>query len=551
MKEIYYNGHIYQKKGMESEAMGVEEGMITFVGSRQEAEVWAAGGETHYHDLFGTFVVPGLIDSHMHLLAYGYGQGMVDLRKRTSSLNDLLQCLAEYNNSSMDREEEWIIGRGFHQDDFQDEKRFPTRYDLDRISRDRPILIIRSCGHIAIANSAALLIAHITKKTPQPAGGRIDVDENGEPTGILREYGIDCVSRFIPKPGKDKIKQYLLLGMKKLNAYGITSVQSDDFGAFSGVNYETVIQAYKELEAEGHLTVKVYEQCLLSEMESLKDFLFKGYRTGVGTSYFTIGPLKIIADGSLGARTAYLETPYADQPDHRGILIYSQKELEEKIAFGVEHGMQVAIHAIGDGAMNAVVNAFSKVQMDEKDNKRRHGIVHAQITTKELIKQFQRLNLHVYIQSVFLNQDNHIIEKRVGKQRAEDTYLYRTLFDLGIEVSNGSDAPVEEPSVLSGIQCAVTRTTLDGTKQFLPNQALTVEEALETYTAMGAKASFEEKKKGMLLPGMAADFTILSEDLRHCNPERIKDIKVLKTYVDGVCVYDAKDPSYHLDSKSR
>lgn len=161
--------------------------------------------------------------------------------------------------------------------------------------------------------------------------------------GKMKEYGIECVSRYIPKPGKDKIKQYLLQGMKKLNAYGITSVQSDDFGAFPGINYETVIQAYKELEKERRLTVKVYEQCLLS-MELLKDFLFKGYRTGVGTPYFTIGPLKIIADGSLGARTAYLEEPYDDQPEHRGILIYSQKELEEKISFGVEHGMQIAIH---------------------------------------------------------------------------------------------------------------------------------------------------------------------------------------------------------------
>lgn len=541
MKDIYYNAVIYVEKGMYVSAIGVEDGRIGAVGERADMEAWVKEDPAAWHDLKGCFVVPGFVDSHMHLLEYGYGLTTVNLASATSSMASVLDRVSEYMAAYEETRGGWIVGRGWNHDYFQDEKRFPNRYDLDRVTGDRPGILFRACGHVACANSAALAAAGITGDSPQPEGGCFDVDGKGEPTGVLREYGINMVSRIIPSPGKEEIKEYILTAMKKLNAYGITSVQSDDLEAFPGVSYEAVLDAYRELESQGLMTVKVYEQCLLSGMDILRDFVSKGYRTGAGSRFFTIGPLKVFTDGSLGARTAFLSRPYADDaenPGNCGISIYSQEELDEKICFASEHGLQVAVHAIGDQAMDMTVRAFEKAGTAKEGNRLRHGIVHCQITTKELLKKFQELDLHAYVQSVFLDYDNHIVEDRLGKERAADTYQFKTLLDMGVDVSNGSDAPVENPHVLAGIQCAVTRTTLDGSKIFLPDQALSVEEALETYSSIGARASFEEDEKGRLLPGMTADFTVLAEDLRYCGPGRIKDVKVYQTFVDGICVFD-------------
>lgn len=535
MKDIYYNGTIHIKKCMDVEAMGVENGRVAVIGSQSEVELWARGAKAAFHDLEGSFVVPGFNDSHMHLLEYGCALSRVSLSSSTS-LSEMLQRLRQYKEKQDIKKGDWIVGRGWNQDYFQDEKRFPNRKDLDQVSTEHPILIYRACGHIACANSMALRLAKITRDTAWPDGGSFDLDETGEPNGVFREYGIDLISSAVPKPGLKELKSFLLHGIKGLNAYGITSVQTDDFAVFPGLPWEMVLKAYKELEAEGLLTIKVREQCLLSGQADLKDFLKEGWKTGKGSRLFSIGPLKIIADGSLGARTALLSHPYADDeenPENRGVAIYNQKELEDFILYGAEHGMQVAVHAIGDGAMDMVIKALEKAMAGERENRLRHGIVHCQITTKELLEKFKELKLHSYIQSIFLDYDSGIVESRLGKERAAETYQFGTLLDMGLSVSNGSDAPVERPCVLDGIQCAVTRSSLDGSRTFLPDQALTVEEALETYTWMGARASFEEEEKGALLPGMAADFTVLSRDIRSCDPMEIGKTSVLATFVDG------------------
>lgn len=544
MKNIYYNAVVHAKKDMDVDALGVENGRVAFIGTLSEAKQWESGEEAVWHDMNSAFIVPGFIDSHLHLLQYGNGLSSPNLTENTSSIKAVAEELSACKSRNHKKIGAWIVGSGWNQECFEGEKRLPNRYDLDQVSKEQPVIAYRCCRHIACVNSAALKAAGITRDTVDPEGGSIDFDENGEPTGILREYAINLVSRFIPPPEAGEIKYHMVQAMKKLNSYGITSVQSDDFGAFPGVPYETVIQAYQELEAEGLLTVKVYEQCLFDEISDLKGFIEKGYRTGKGSSFFAIGPLKIIADGSLGARTALLSAPYADDtehPDNCGIAIYSQQELDEKAGYASKHGMQVAIHAIGDKAMEMAARSIEKALQGDKKNPLRHGIVHCQITTKALLETFQKWNLHAYIQSIFLEHDNHVVEKRLGEERAASTYAFRALLDLGIDISNGSDAPVEYPDVLAGIQCAVTRTTLDGTKKFLPQQSLSVEEALQTFTSMGASASFEEKEKGMLLPGMAADFTVLSQDIRRCLPGKIKDTNVCQTFVNGTCVYDWAD----------
>jgi predicted amidohydrolase YtcJ len=369
MKDIYYNAVIHAKKGMDVDTMGVENGRVAFIGTFLEAKQWEGDEEIVWHDMSGAFIVPGFIDSHLHLLQYGNGLSSPNLTENTSSIKAVVDELSAYKGNNDMKSEAWIVGSGWNQECFEEDKRFPTRYDLDQVSNEQPVMAYRSCRHIACVNTAALQAAGITRETMNPEGGSIDFDENGEPTGILRENAINLVSRLIPSPEVGEIKYYMIQAMKKLNSYGITSVQSDDFGAFSGVPYETVIRAYQELEAEGLLTVKVYEQCLFEEMSDLKGFIEKGYRTGEGSPFFAIGPLKIISDGSLGARTALLSEPYADDtehPDNCGIAIYSQSELYEKVIYASRNGMQVAIHAIGDQAMKMAAQSIEKALCGDK-----------------------------------------------------------------------------------------------------------------------------------------------------------------------------------------
>lgn len=545
MTEIYGNGIIFTGDGAMAEAMAVENGRIIGVGRLKDVKAQAAGGRAvEYHDLNGRFVVPGFNDSHMHLLNYGRTLKLVDLTGATSSMEEMVSALAEAIRKEQAPPGAWIIGRGWNHDYFADGRRFPDRNDLDRVSTEHKILVIRACGHIACANTRAMEAAGITSGTVQPAGGSFDTDEEGNPTGVFREFGVELMNSAVPAPSKEEIKDLLVLAMRELNRRGVTSVQSDDLAAFPGVPYETVLEAYRELEKEGQMTVRVYEQCLLPTMERLNDFLARGYRTGQGTEIFKIGPLKLLADGSLGARTAFLSAPYEDGNEEdggrktRGIAIYSQEELEKLVCTADRAGMQIAVHAIGDGAMEMVMAAYERAAKENPERKdRRHGIVHCQITTGRLLEAFRRLKLHAYIQSIFLDYDNRIVEARVGKERAKETYQFKTLLSMGVTVSNGSDCPVERPDVMAGIQCAVTRAALDGTKPFLPEQALTVEEAIETYTAMGAYASFEEKEKGTLSVGKAADFTVLDRDIRACEVGTIQDTAILETYLGGRCVY--------------
>jgi predicted amidohydrolase YtcJ len=265
---------------------------------------------------------------------------------------------------------------------------------------------------------------------------------------------------------------------------------------------------------------------------------------------FKIGPLKLFSDGSLGARTAYLSQPYSDDPSTRGILALPKEELENIIKYANEHGMQIAVHAIGDGAMEITVNAIEKALNEYPRRDHRHGIVHCQITTPRLIERFRELSLHAYIQSIFLDYDIRIAEERVGSKRAGSAYNFKTLLESGVWTSNGSDCPVELPDVLAGIQCAVTRQTLSGDLgPYLPNEALSVREALDSYTVHGAHASFEENFKGKIAPGMAADFVILGRD-PFCEPmNKLKNIPVIAAYLGGKRVY-SKETECNFESKA-
>ena len=537
MRHIYINGIVYTITQGIHEAFVVEEGKFLYVGDSKTA-LGYQNETSQIIDLKGKFVTAGFNDSHLHVLYYGSALQTLKLAQHTNSLQEMKQALKAFIDQKELKENEWIRGFGWNQDYFSDEKRFPTRYDLDEISTQYPICLVRACGHICVVNSKALELAGITKYTTQVEGGVFDIDEQGEPLGIFRENALSLIYDKIPQPTRAELKTMLQAACESLNSYGVTSAQTDDFTVFPKVSYEEVIAAYQELEQEGKLSVKIYQQAQLTNQEELAAFLNKGYTTGVGSDYFKIGPLKLLGDGSLGARTAYLSKPYADDPTTQGIPVYTQEQFDQMIGYAHEKGMQVAIHAIGDGIMDMIIKSIEKALQKHPRENHRHGIVHCQITTKELIKKFKELNLCAYIQSIFLDYDINIVEARIGKERVKTTYNFKTLLDQGTNISNGSDCPVELPNVLKGIQCAVTRSTLNGQKgPFLSDQALTIEEALNSYTMMGAYTSFEEHVKGSIEKGKVADFVILDQNPLATDKYSLKDIQVVATYVDGKCVY--------------
>ena len=536
MRTIYYNGAVYTGDLPLVQAFGEEDGRFFFAGSDEEAMALKREGDRMV-DLEGGFVCSGFNDSHMHLLNFGSSLRMAQLAGRTGSLEDMLNCLREFKDSRTLRENAWLQGRGWNQDYFADTDRMPNRHDLDKVSTDIPICAVRACGHCLVVNTKALTLLGIGANTPQPAGGRIGMEE-GEPDGRFFDNAMDLIYEAIPAPDKEEVKEMMLAACRSLNAYGVTSSQTDDYCAFHNVPWPLVNEAYRELEAEGRLTVRVYEQSNFTSLEALKAFVEAGNRTGTGSSLFKIGPLKMLGDGALGARTAYLGRPYADDPSTCGIPVFSQEVMDEMVGYANAQGMQVAVHAIGDACLDRVLTAYERAMASHPRKDPRHGIVHCQITRPDQLAKIGRMGLHVYAQSIFLDYDIHMVKERVGEELASTSYSWKTLMETGATVSNGTDCPVELPDALACIQCAVTRKTLkDQIGPYLPDQAFTVKEALDSYTCGGAYASFEENIKGKISPGMLADFVVLEENPFETPPEKLREIPVRETYLGGRKVY--------------
>ena len=538
MKTIYYSGQVYTGEQMLAQAFVVEDGCFVYVGDNETAQCMF-DGDGILVDLKGHFVCPGFNDSHMHVLGYGKTLNQAILSEHTESLEDVLKCLKDFEGKPEDSGL-WLLGRGWNQDYFSDVKRMPNRYDLDRISTERPISITRACGHCLVVNSKALELLGITEETPSPEGGVIGM-ENGVLDGRFYDNAMNLVTNEFPMPTKDEVKQMLKTAIKKLNSYGVTSCQSDDYSMFWNLPWQTVNEAFLELEEAGELTVRIYEQSNLTTVEDLQAFIDAGNVTGEGSNYFKIGPLKMLGDGALGARTAFLTKPYADDASTCGIPVFTKKQFEDMIGLANANGMQVAVHAIGDACLDWVLGAIEKALDENPRENHRHGIVHCQITRPDQLQKIKDLNLHIYAQTIFLDYDINIVEARVGKELASTSYSWKTLMKNGVSVSNGSDCPVELPYVMGGIQCAVTRKPLkdmEGKLIYLPEEAFTVQEAIDSYTVRSAEGSFEEDIKGKIQKGMLADFVILENNPFETDKNHIKDINILATYVGGRKVYE-------------
>ena len=483
----------------------------------------------HIIDLKGMAVYPGFNDTHMHLVNLGFYLSNLPCNEFTS-LKEMYKAIAARVDV---KGHKWIRGRGFIEEQFE-EKRMPTKKELDAISTEVPICLTRVCGHRMICNSKALEMADISEDGMYN-GGKIYFD-----LGIVEENAIDLVQAAWPIPSQRDIEEYIALGMKECNKYGITSVGSDDFISITN-EYDEALAALEGMGFRKELTVRVNEQCHFNCIEDFAKFLDEGYTTDMGDEFFRIGPLKLIMDGSLGACTAYMSEEYLNQKGNKGYPCLSKKELEQYIKLAAHYNMPSAIHVIGDGAVDMVLDAYEDVVLE--GNPLHHGLVHVQITRKDQLERIIKNKYVCYIQGIFIDYDSLIVKERVKEETLHTSYAFKTLME-GTLCANGSDAPVEMPSVLKGIQCAVTRKSVSYGTGMNPSEALSVQQAIDSFTINGAKMSGEEAIKGSLEAGKLADFVILDQCIEECDPEMISMIHVLSTYMDGKEVYH-NDSNYH------
>lgn len=540
-----------------AEAMLIDGDTITAVGS--DAEILArireisagTGSETVTAvDLAGRCVLPAFNDSHCHLLATGLNQIRLDLRG-VRSCEEIVERGRAYLSSASLSADDWIVGYGFDQNLFED-KRLPDRLTAEAISSDHPVFLDRVCGHVGAVNQAALQIAGFDENTVI-TGGVLARDENGKLNGILKEAALDRMRRLITEPSPAMLEAALLHAMQDANRFGLASVQTDDL---ENASLDAVLAVYHKLETEGRLTLRIYEEIQQPRVPQLQSFLDRGLRTGDGDDFFRVGNIKLLTDGSLGARTAYMREPYADAPETAGVAVYTQDALNEVVALAHRNGMQVAFHAIGDGAIEQVINsveyagkAEAKASASLSDEKishseahaytaaasHRHRIVHCQFIGEDLLARIKDVGLCADIQPPFTASDYPIVDARVGVERSDWSYVWRTMAEAGIPLGGGSDSPVETMNPIWGIDCAVNRTDLTHlpVKGWHASQCLTVPQAISLYTRGSAYTEFSEHRKGQIAEGMLADFIVLSEDIFEVETRRIRDIQVLETYVGG------------------
>jgi len=534
---IFKNGNIITiDKQCKAEAFSVRDGIFYAVGSNEDICALAEENEAVI-DLNGKTVVPGFCDGHMHFLNFAITKDRIDLTN-VHSIEDLIQKTKVFIEERNIPKGEWVISRGWNDNHFE-EKRPITRYDLDRISTEHPIFFTRVCGHIAAINSKALEILNITGSTLNPEGGIID-KANNEPTGILRENALNLVSDYFPPMEKDEIKRLLKAAFNDALKVGLTTIHTDDASHAGSV--ETLIEAYRELETEAALPLRVTLQLYSPTVDSIKKASALGLKTGVGSSLLKVGPIKLYQDGSLGGRTAAMEENYCDT-NSNGVSIYSQEELNTLTHNAHAAGFQIAIHGIGDRAMNMILASYENINNHFGKGDYRHTLIHCQFTNDKILDKFKLQDVVANVQPSFVMTDYPIVEKAVGTIRSEKSYVWKDILNNNIPVAFSSDAPIESFNPLLGIYAAVTRKDLNGEpiEGWHSNQKLTVLEALRAFTLGTCYMNFEEDLKGSIAPNKVADFVVLSEDILNCCEDKIKSLQVLDTYIGGKKVFKASE----------
>jgi predicted amidohydrolase YtcJ len=510
----------------EAEAVAITVNHIAAVGSTDDIRRWA-GPSTQVIDLAGRLVVPGFNDAHVHFYTGGTHLSQVQLRdaKSEAEFRDRIGLFATKLPAGR-----WILGGDWDHENWTP-PRLPTRQLIDQAAGDHPVFVNRLDGHMCLANSAALKLAGITRDTPDPPGGTIVRDANGEPAGVLKDAAMDAVYRVIPPDTPGQIDDAIRAALRYAAANGVTSVQ--DMSASPDI-----LRAYQRLLRSGELTVRISGHQPLANWKRLAD---AGITAGFGGPMLHIGGLKGFADGSLGSTTALFFDAYNDAPNTSGLpgeeMIPESKMLQH-ILDADRAGLQIAVHAIGDKANRIILGMFEEAAKRNGPRDRRFRIEHAQHLSPADIPRFS-LGVIASMQPYHAIDDGRWADKRIGPERARTTYAFRSLLDAGATLAFGSDWYVAPMEPIMGIYGAVTRRTLDGKRPdgWVPEQKITAAEAIRAYTWGSAYASFEETIKGTIEAGKLADLAVLSADILTIPPAEIANAKVTLTICDGKITY--------------
>jgi predicted amidohydrolase YtcJ len=527
-RTIYAYGKIYTSDTTNQwvEAMVIEGNRIVMTGTTKAAMQWK-DAHSNFIDLKQKLVLPGFIDNHTHFMLGGYYLLGIDLHP-AKSVAEFRSILKAYTSAHSG---EWVTGGNWDHEGW-DIKNLPVRQMIDDVTGTSPVFVQRMEGHMAIANSRALRLAGITRDTPSPEGGVIVKDPiTGEPTGLLKDNAMDLVYRIIPAASDAENDRAARRALKEAARLGVTTVHD-----ITGIDD---LKTYQRLEKNGELTCRIYTRLPISNYQSL---VGAGIQFGFGSDKLKLGSLKAFADGALGSSTALFYDPYLHEPDTRGLPmdILSNGNLRRWAMDADKNKLQLSIHAIGDSANAEVLKIFEEIVKVNPAWDRRFRIEHAQHVRPDALERYKKLGVIASVQPYHAIDDGVWAVDRIG-DRIRYTYAFKSFMDAGITTTFGSDWTVAPLNPLLGIYAACTRQTLDGKNKngWQPQEKVSVEQAVKSYTINNAFASFEEKEKGSLVPGKYADFVVLSEDIFTIAPERIKEVTVLLTIVGGNIVYAA------------
>lgn len=523
--KIYINANIWtgDVANPSAKAIAIKDNTIIYVGDNYKSY---KSSTTAIVDLEGKMLVPGFIDNHTHFLNGGYNLAGVQLRYAKTPA-DFIRILKEFCQQHPD--DRWIQGGDWDHENWGGE--LPKKEWIDSVTGNHPLFVNRYDGHMAFANSKALQLASVTKNTIASAGGEIVKDKNGDPTGVLKDDAMGLMYRIIPADSEKEMDDYFKAATEYALTNGVTQVH--DMGSYGGW---IDLGVYKKAYKQNKLPLRIYSFISLGRWKTIDSVCRKD---GRGDDMLRWGGMKGFVDGSLGSTTAWFYQPYLDAPDKTGLQVTDTALLRRWVLTADSCNLHVAVHAIGDRANDFILNVFAEAEKKNSNKDHRFRIEHAQHLTQEAIQQFAKLKVIPSMQPYHAIDDGKWAYKRLDDTRLKGTYAFKRLLDSKAGLTFGSDWPVAPATPLEGIYAAVTRRTLDDKNPngWYPEQKISVEQALKCYTVNNAYAGFQENKLGMLKKGMLADFVVLSENLFKIAPGKIKDVKVLRTVVDGKEVY--------------
>jgi len=531
-KKIFFGGSIITMNDVQPtvDAVGIEGEKILAVGNLDEVKK-KLGENFDLINLKGKALLPGFIDSHLHPIAFLFFLFNLDL-VNVKSLKELKEIIKEASKNSP--KDELLVGLSLKEEEFEnpEERVLPTRWDLDEACPEHPVFILRYDGHIGVANTKALELAEIDENTVSPEGGEIRRNEKGKITGILSELATNLMLAKISFPSAEKIygaakKAFNLFSSKGLTSlHGIMQLEGGaemgDVGAFEIPIFKNIID---------YIPQNWYSLVYTNNPKKLKRVKKPPLDGGEPDSKFKVGCLKLFADGTYGSATALMFEPFTDQPDKSGFLICSEEELYNKMKIAHNLGFQIGIHTIGDKGNRVVVDLYKKLLKEFPRDDHRHRIEHASSLKPDVIKDMNELGLIAACQPPFINSEFNWLPKRLGEERCKDAYPMKSLHNAGVLVASGSDCPIEDPDVILGLHALVTRNG------FIPEECISMEEALKTYTINNAYAAFEEDIKGSIEPGKLADLVILDKNPLEVPNDKIRDIQVVETIIRGKTIY--------------